>query len=130
MRAGPLAPCDEVPIRGRPVAVTPHAEKWRHHGQTSGDNGGAVVLPPPYPLRAVKVRLLSVRRKMLQVFESESLIRGERPTRAVPLSVRKSLFALRLVTGRGERTRIGPRGVVTKWSDKDELFRLSAGGDQ
>ena len=66
---------------------------------------------------------------MLQKLESDSLSSGERPTRAVPLAVRKSLSALRLVTGRGESTRIGPRGVISKWSDRDELFRFPDGGD-
>ncbi len=45
-----------------------------------------------------------------------SHVRGEKPTRAGPLPVRKLLTALRLATGRGERTRAAPRGVVTKWS--------------
>ena len=66
---------------------------------------------------------------MLQKLESDSSSSGERPTRAVPLSVRKSPSALRLATGRGERTRIGPRGVITKWSERDELFRFPNGGD-
>lgn len=65
---------------------------------------------------------------MLRQSESESLIRGERPTRAVPLTVRKSLSALRRATGRGEGTRLAPRGVSTKWSDRDELFRSPTGG--
>ena len=65
---------------------------------------------------------------MLRQLKSESLIRGERPTRAVPSSVRKSLSALRLVTGRGEGTRFGSRGVNTKWSDRDKLFRSPSGG--
>jgi hypothetical protein len=59
---------------------------------------------------------------MLQIM-SRSLIRGERPTRADPPSVRKSPSALWQVTGHGARTRTGPRGVVSKWSDGDELFR-------
>lgn len=50
-------------------------------------------------------------------------VSGEKPTRADPLSVRKSLSALWQVTGHGERTRSAPRGVGTKWSDGDELFR-------
>ena len=66
---------------------------------------------------------------MLQKLESDSSSSGERPTRAAPLSVRKSPSALRLATGRGERTRIGPRGVITKWSERDELFRFPNGGD-
>ncbi len=51
------------------------------------------------------------------------MIRGETPTRADPISVRKSPSALWLATGHGERTRSAPRGVGTKWSDADELFR-------
>jgi hypothetical protein len=54
---------------------------------------------------------------------SEPFVRGERPTRADPPSVRKSPSALWQVTGHGERTRSAPRGVGTKWSDEDELFR-------
>ena len=55
---------------------------------------------------------------------TDSLVSGEKPTRADPPSVRKSPSALWLVTGHGERTRAAPRGVVTKWSGGDELFRL------
>jgi len=51
-------------------------------------------------------------------------IRGERPTRADPISVRKPPSALWQVTGHGERTRAAPRGAVTKWSDGDEPLRL------
>lgn len=54
---------------------------------------------------------------------SDTLVRGERPTRAVPRTVRKSPSALWLATGHGERTSVAPRGVATKWSDGDELFR-------
>ena len=54
---------------------------------------------------------------------SKPFMRGERPTRADPPSVRKSPSALWLATGHGERTRAAPRGVVTKWSDGDESFR-------
>jgi hypothetical protein len=54
---------------------------------------------------------------------SKSLVRGERPTRADPPSVRKSASALWQVTGHGERTSFAPRGVGTKWSDADERFR-------
>ena len=54
---------------------------------------------------------------------SDSLKSGERPTRADPFSVRKSPSALWLVTGHGERTRVAPRGVATKWSDGGEPFR-------
>lgn len=59
---------------------------------------------------------------------SKSSIRGERPTCAVPSAVQKSLSVLRLATGRGKGTRLGPRGVSTKWSDRDELFRFPSGG--
>ena len=52
------------------------------------------------------------------------LVRGERPTRADPFSVRKPLPALRQVTGRGARTRAGPRGVVSRWSGRGEILRL------
>lgn len=52
-----------------------------------------------------------------------SHVRGERPTRAGPLPVRKLLTALRLVTGRGARTRAAPRGVVTRWSVNGEPVR-------
>ena len=80
-------------------------------------------------VRAAKERLLSVRKMMLRKYESDSLIRGERPARAVPLAVRKSLPALRLATGRGESTGIGLRRAISKWSVGDELFRSPAGGD-
>ena len=52
-----------------------------------------------------------------------SYIRGGRPTRAGPPPVRKLLTALRLVTGRGARTRVTPRGVVTRWSVSGEPVR-------
>jgi len=55
--------------------------------------------------------------------ESESNVRGEKPTRAVPSAVRKAPTALRRVTGRGERTRAALRGAVTKWSVGDRFFR-------
>ena len=48
--------------------------------------------------------------------------RGEKPTCAGPLLVQKFLSALRLATGRRGRTRAGPRGVVTKWSDRTSLL--------
>jgi hypothetical protein len=53
-----------------------------------------------------------------------SHIRGERPTRAGPLPVRKLLTALRRVTGRGARTRVALRGAVTRWSANSELVRF------
>jgi hypothetical protein len=52
-----------------------------------------------------------------------SHVRGEKPTRAGPPSVRKRLAALRRVTGRGARTRAAPRGAVTRWSANSELVR-------
>lgn len=55
---------------------------------------------------------------------SKPFIRGERPTRADPPSVRKSPSALWLATGHGERTRFAPRGVGTEWSDGGEPFRF------
>jgi hypothetical protein len=55
--------------------------------------------------------------------EPEPLVSGERPTRAVPSTVRKSLAALRRVTGRGESTRVAPRGVAAKWSARGRSFR-------
>ena len=54
MRAGPTAPCKEATTRGRPVAVTPHAEEMAHHGKAPGDNGGVVATPPPYPVGLVR----------------------------------------------------------------------------
>ncbi len=72
--------------------------------------------------RAVKSQLPSERRKCSSNM-AVSLIRGGRPTRAGPFPVRKSSSALRLVTGRGERTSVAPRGVATMWSDEDELIR-------
>lgn len=51
-------------------------------------------------------------------------VRGETPTRAGPSPVRKRLTALRRVTGRGARTRVAPRGVVTKWSVSCEPVRF------
>jgi hypothetical protein len=58
----------------------------------------------------------------------DPLIRGEKPTRAGLYPVRKFPSALRQATGRGERTRVTPRGVVTKWSEGGELVRLPSGG--
>jgi hypothetical protein len=58
----------------------------------------------------------------------DPLVRGEKPTRAGLFPVRKTPSALRQVTGRGERTRIALRGVVSKWSEGDELVRLPSGG--
>ena len=52
-----------------------------------------------------------------------SHIRGEKPTRAGPLPVRKLLTALRRVTGRGARTRVALRGAVTGWSVNGEPVR-------
>jgi hypothetical protein len=52
-----------------------------------------------------------------------SHMRGERPTRAGPLPVRKPLTALRLATGRGARTRAALRGAVTRWSVGGEPVR-------
>ena len=54
----------------------------------------------------------------------DPLVRGEKPTRAGLHPVRKSPFALRQATGRGERTRAAPRGAVTKWSEGGELVRF------
>jgi hypothetical protein len=53
-----------------------------------------------------------------------SHVRGETPTRAGPVPVRKLLAALRRVTGRGARTRVTPRGVVTTWSVSGEPARF------
>jgi len=53
-----------------------------------------------------------------------SHVRGETPTRAGPSPVRKRLTALRRVTGRGARTRVAPRGAVTKWSVSGEPVRF------
>ena len=53
-----------------------------------------------------------------------SHVRGERPTRAGPVPVRKLLTALRRVTGRGARTRVALQGAVTKWSVSGELVRF------
>jgi hypothetical protein len=47
------------------------------------------------------------------------LVRGERPTRAALRAVRKSLPALRQVTGRWGGTRAGLQGAVTRWSGGD-----------
>jgi hypothetical protein len=55
--------------------------------------------------------------------EPETLVSGERPTRTVPSTVRKPLAALRLATGRGERTRAALRGAVAKWSARGQSFR-------
>jgi len=52
-----------------------------------------------------------------------SHVRGETPTRAGPSPVRKLLTALRRVTGRGARTRVAPRGAVTRWSVSGESLR-------
>jgi hypothetical protein len=52
----------------------------------SGDEGGAVVHPLPYPLGAVKSRLLSDGNGRSK---SHSYIRGEKLTRAGLLPVRK-----------------------------------------
>jgi len=52
-----------------------------------------------------------------------SHMRGERPTRAGPLPVRKPLTALRRATGRGARTRAALRGAVTRWSVSGEPVR-------
>jgi len=52
-----------------------------------------------------------------------SHVRGETPTRAGPSPVRKLLAALRRVTGRGARTRVAPRGAVTRWSVSGESLR-------
>lgn len=59
-------------------------------------------------------------KEKLQIFEI--MRRGEKPTCAGPLPVRKSLPALRLATGRRGRTRAGPRGVVSKWSGRTSLL--------
>lgn len=56
------------------------------------------------------------------------LVSGEKPTRAGLYPVRKTPSALRQATGRGERTRVTPRGVATKWSEGVELVRLLSGG--
>lgn len=53
-----------------------------------------------------------------------SHVRGETPTRAGPVPVRKLLTALRRVTGRGARTRVALRGAATKWSVSGELVRF------
>jgi hypothetical protein len=58
----------------------------------------------------------------------DPLVRGEKPTRAGLYPVRKTPSALRQVTGRGERTRFAPRGVISTWSEGDELVRLPSGG--
>lgn len=53
-----------------------------------------------------------------------SHVRGETPTRAGPVPVRKLLTALRRVTGRGARTRVALRGAVTRWSVSGESLRF------
>ena len=53
----------------------------------------------------------------------EPSVKGERPTCAGPHPVQKRPSALRLVTGRGEGTRVAPRGVTTKSSDGGEALR-------
>jgi len=55
--------------------------------------------------------------------ESESNVRGEKPTRAAPSAVRRPTTAPRRATGRGERTRAALRGAVAKWSVADQSFR-------
>ena len=51
-------------------------------------------------------------------------VRGERPTRARLQRVRKCASAVRRATGRVARTRLTPRGVITKWSDAYQVVRF------
>ena len=93
-------------LRGVAQCVNGACCTMRSSWEVSGDNGGAVVTPPPYPLRAAKSRALSDSGRYFEMTNHN--IKGERPARVGPHPRAEAPSSS--VTGNGSwgRTRAGP----------------------